>query len=345
MRTYFTRACRRSFLVALGLACLAVVPPASAQVKEPTKLTFSLDFIPLGRHAAWYAAVGAGLFREEGLEVTIIPAQGTAQVLQAVDSGLAQIGLIDVPGLVLARAAGSKIKMVAINYQKSPYAIFSLSPGAAVTRPEQLEGLKLGSGAGSFTPKVIQGFMTQKGLDPAKLEIANVAPAARANLLLTGQVPAIEFFVMSRPGLEGGARAANAKLETFLLADHGLDLYSLGIAATDAYIEKNPDVMKRFVRAALRGWKLTLDDPKRAAAFEKQFIPTLNEDGIQAEIETVRDLAVTADTRKNGLGWFDPAKFQANLDFVVKYIGVTGTPPIASDLYATGFLPETPVLP
>jgi NitT/TauT family transport system substrate-binding protein len=235
--------------------------------------------------------------------------------------------------------------MVTVNYQKSPYAIFSLSPGAGVTKAEQLEGLKLGSGAGSFTPKVIEGFMMQKGLDPKKLEIVNVAPPARANMLLTGQVPAIEFFVMSKPGLEAGAKAANAKLDTFLLADNGLDLYSLGVAGTEDFLAKNPDVVKRFVRASLRGWKLALSEPDKAAAFEKQFVPTLKEDGIKQEIEIVRDLAVTPDTKAHGLGWFDETKFPGNLDFVVKHIGVTGTPPKATDLYATGFLPEQPILP
>lgn len=338
----FKGAARAATILSLVLAAAA---PALAQDKPLTKVTFSLDFIPLGRHAPWYAAVGAGYFREEGLDVTIIPSQGTAQVLQSVESGLAQFGFVDVPGLVLARAGGSKLKMVAINYQKSPYAIFSLSPGAAITAPKQLEGLKLGSGAGSFTPKIIQGFMAQKGLDPQKLDIANVAPPARANMLLTGQVPAIEFFVMAKPGLEAGAKNANAKLETFLLADHGLSLYSNGVAVTEAYLEKEPDVVKRFVRASLRGWKLALDEPQKAAAYQKAMVPSLNEAGIAAEIEIVRDLAVTADTKKRGLGSFDAANFQANLDFVVKYIGVTGTAPTAADLFATGFLPQQPVLP
>ena len=338
----FKGAARAATIVGL---LLAAAVPTAAQDKPLTKVTFSLDFIPLGRHAPWYAAVGAGYFREEGLDVTIIPSQGTAQVLQAVESGLAQFGFVDVPGLVLARAGGSKLKMVSINYQKSPYAIFSLSPGAAITTPKQLEGLKLGSGAGSFTPKIIQGFMTQKGLDPQKLEIANVAPPARANMLLTSQVPAIEFFVMSKPGLEAGAKNANVKLETFLLADHGLSLYSNGVAVTEAYLEKEPDLVKRFVRASLRGWKLALDEPQKAAAYQKAIVPSLNEAGIVAEIDVVRGLAVTPETKKSGLGSFDAASFEASLDFVVKYIGVTGTAPKAQDLYATGFLPQQPVIP
>jgi NitT/TauT family transport system substrate-binding protein len=310
-----------------------------------TKVVFSLDFIPLGRHAPWYAALAEGYYKDEGLDVSIIPAQGTAQVIQAVESGLANIGFVDVPSVVIARGNGSKLKMVAVNYQKAPYAIFSLANGANVTEPKQLEGLNLGSGAGSFTPKIIQGFMAQKGLDPSKLTISNVAPPARASTLLSGQIPAIEFFVMSKPGLEAGAKASNTQLRTFLLADYGLELYGNGIAATEDYINKNADVLKRFVRASLKGWKFALANPEKAAADEIQSVPSLKPDVIVAEIGVVSDLAVTPDTKKNGLGWFDPAKMKANVDFVAKYIGINGTAPAPTDIYATGILPSSPVTP
>ena len=327
-----------------GVALIAGAPaPAAAQA--PTKIVFSLDFIPLGRHAPWYAALAEGYFAAEGLDVSIIPAQGTAQVIQAVEAGTANIGFVDVPSVVIARANGSRLKMVAVNYEKAPYAIFSLSTGANVTQPKQLEGLNLGSGAGSFTPKIIQGFMTQHGLDPAKLTISNVAPPARATTLLSGQIPAIEFFVMAKPGLEAGAKGANAELRTLLLADHGLDLYSNGIATTEDYLAKNPDVVKRFVRAALKGWKFTLDNPDKAAADQIKSIAALKPDAIVAEIKIVADLAVTADTKKNGLGWFDPAKMKSNVEFVAKYIGLPGQAPAATDVYATGFLPTPPITP
>jgi NitT/TauT family transport system substrate-binding protein len=243
---------RRSMVIRAGLAvCILTIAAwfAPSAYAADTKVTFALDFIPLGRHAPWYAAVAQGYFKDEGLDVTIVPSKGTAEVIQSVQSGASDIGLIDVPALVLARAGGSTLKMVTVHYQKSPYAIFSLDKGANVTTAKQLEGLNLGSGAGSFTPKIIQGFMAQQGLDPAKLQITNVAPSARASMLMTGQIPAIEFFAMARPGLEAGAKGAGATLTTFLLADHGLDLYSNGIAAKQEYLKDNPDVMKQIGRA------------------------------------------------------------------------------------------------
>jgi NitT/TauT family transport system substrate-binding protein len=331
--------------VGVVIASTLLPVPALAQDKPLTKVVLSLDFIPLGRHAPWYAALAEGYFKDEGLDVSIIPSQGTAQTIQAVESGTANIAFVDVPSVVLARANGSKLKMLAVNYQKAPYAIFSLNTGANVTQPKQLEGLTLASGAGSFTPKIIQGFMTQNGLDASKLSISNVAPPARAAALLSGQVPAIEFFVMARPGLEAGARDAKAELRTFLLSDHGLELYSNGLAVTQDYLEKNADVVKGFVRAGLKGWKFALANPQKAADDEIKFVPSLKSEGIVAELGVVSDLAITPDTKQHGFGWFDPAKMQSNADFVVKYIGVTGSPPPATDIYATGYLPTPGILP
>jgi NitT/TauT family transport system substrate-binding protein len=328
---------------ALGIVVTAGAP--AVQAKPLTKVVFSLDFIPLGRHAPWYAALAEGYFKDEGLDVTIIPSQGTAQTVQAVQSGTANLGFVDLPSVALADANGGTLKLVAINYQKAPYAIFSLDPGANVTKPKQLEGLTLGSGSGSSTPKIIRGFMVQHGLNPKTLKVVNVAPPARASTLLARKVPAIEFFVMAKPGLEAAAKTEHARLRTFLMSDWGLQLYSNGIAATDGYLKKNPDVVKRFVAAALKGWRFALDHPDKAAADELRYVPSLKPNIIKAELAVVRGLAVTPDTRKHGLGWFDPAKIQSGLNFVVKYIGIKGTPPKASDLYATGFLPAKPVEP
>src|ERR1700722_8907189 len=297
------RLCLRVIAAVLGLVFLAAARPEPAAAQNApatlTKVVFSLDFIPLGRHAPWYAALAQGYYKDEGLDVSIIPAQGTAQVIQAVESGTANIGFVDVPSVVIARGNGSKLKMLAVNYEKAPYAVFTLSNGANVTEPKQLEGLNLGSGAGSFTPKVIQGFMSQKGLDPSKLTISNVAPPARASMLLSGQIPALEFFVMSQPGLEAGARGSNTELRTLLLADHGLELYGNGVAATEDYISKNPDVLKRFIRASLKGWKFALAYPDKAAADQIKYVPSLKPEGIVAEIGVIADLAVTSETKKN----------------------------------------------
>jgi NitT/TauT family transport system substrate-binding protein len=337
--------------IAAALAVVSVAamrPDGAAAQGAPqalTKVVFSLDFIPLGRHAPWYAAIAEGFFKQEGLDVSIIPSQGGAQVIQNVVSGTANLGFMGVPETAIARSTGAKLKMVSVIYQKQPIAVFSLQSGANVTTPKQLEGLMLGSGSGSFTPKILQGFMVGKGLDPNTLHVADITAPARPGALITKKVPSIETFIMGKPGLEQAAEGVHEKLQTFIPADNGLQLYSNGIGVTEEYLSQHPQAVRGFVRAALKGWKFALDHPAKAAQDELQFVPSLKPAVIGAELKIVHDLVVTPDTQQHGLGWFDPDQIKSNVDFVTKYIGVTGTPPAPADMYATGFLPNPPIRP
>src|SRR5262249_59298016 len=107
---------------------------AAAQAEE-RDLKFVRDFISLGRHAPWYVALGKGYFKDEGLNVTIMPSKGTADAIRTVATGGAELGFIDIPSLVASGSAGAAVKIVAANYQKPPYCIFTLNPGANVTPP------------------------------------------------------------------------------------------------------------------------------------------------------------------------------------------------------------------
>ena len=54
----------------------------------------------------------------------------------------AEFGFIDIPSLVAAGGAGAPIRIVAANYQKPPYCIFSLNPGANIDSAKKLAGLE-----------------------------------------------------------------------------------------------------------------------------------------------------------------------------------------------------------
>jgi len=337
---------RRSMSLGLTAAALAAALPAPQLFAQPTlrPITLSLDFIPLGRFAPWYVAVGKGYYKEAGLDVKVVPSQGTAQSVQALEAGICQFAISDLAGLVVGRAQGtSTAKMIAVVYQKAPYAIYSLQSGANVTRAEQLPGLQIASGAGSATPKIITGFMRDKGLDTSRVQFTNVDGAARVSMLLTEKVPAIETFILGKPGIERGA--GDKKVATFLLADHGLELYSSGILSTDAFLKANPDVAKAFVAASMRGWKDALANPDEAAKLMIEQVKALAPEAIVAELRIVRDLAITPDVQAKGFGTIDPQKFAKGVDFLFKNVDVGGTKPEVAALFSTDFLPATPVKP
>ncbi|MBN8944763.1 MAG: ABC transporter substrate-binding protein [Rhizobiales bacterium] len=331
----------RTFALLGALLAPALPAPAKAQAPALTPVTFSLDFRALGRHAAWYVALDKGYYREAGLNVSIIAGQGTAQAIQALESGIVQFAFSDVAGLVAARAnSNATAKMVAVIYQKAPYAIFSWRSGVNVTRPEQLEGLEIGSGAGSFTQKVIEAFMTERGLRrPATY--TNVDPSARIGMLAAKRIPAIETFVMSQPGINRAIGAAETS--TFLLADHGLMLYSNGILVREDYLKANPALVRGFIAASLRGWRDTIANPAEAADIVVKLNRGLEREVALEEIAIVNNLVVTPLSRRGGLGVIDPDQMQHSVDLILKTTG--GAQVSAAQVYDASFLPQPPVTP
>ena len=330
----------KHFIAAAALAAYSMIPaPGSAQERD---LKFTLDFIPLGRHAPWYVALGKGYYKDEGLNVTIASARGTADSIRNLDSA-ADVGFIDIPSLVAAGADTSSIRMVAVNYQLPPYSVFSINPGANITRPQDMVGKEFSAGNASLIPRIHQAFMKQNGLDPSTLKIVNLDPGSLVAALAARRIQSIGLFAMSETAIRRAVQ--DGEVKHMLLADHGLDIYANGIGVRDDFLLKNPDAVRRFVRASLRGWKDALANPEEAAQLQGQMVKTLNPTIIAEELQVVRRLAVVPDTQKNGLGWIDRDKLKRSVDFVNANIEVTGRRFSADDIYREGYLPQEAIRP
>jgi len=287
--------------------------------------------------------IAKGYYKQEGLDVTVVPSKGTADVIKGVDAGVAQLGFIDVPSLVAGGEAASSIKMVAVNYQKAPYCVFSLNPGANVTSPKDMVGLEFGSSTASFVWKIHQAFMKMHGLDPSTLKVVNIDGSARVPMLAARKVQAIDLFVMSEPGLKRAVK--DAEVKCLLLGEHGLDIYANGIGVRQDFLKENPQVVRGFVRAALRGWKDALENPEEAAKIEVQYVKALDPKIIVEELAIVKRLAVVPDTRKNGYGAMDKEKMARTVQFINDNVEVTGRKLTVDDIYRDGYLPKPAILP
>ena len=333
---------KRLIAAALGFALglTALTPAAQAQERD---VKFVLDFISLGRHAPWYVALGKGYFKEEGLNVTIMPSKGTADAIRNVVTGAAEFGFIDIPSLVAAGGAGSSVKIVAANYQRPPYCIFSLDPGANIDTAKKLTGIELGSSSASFLPRIWAAVMEMNGIDSKTMKVVNIDAPARVPMLAARKVPSIDLFIMSEPAIRRAV--PDAKPVCLFAGDLGLEIYANSIGVHEDFLKKNPDVVKKFVRAALRGWKDTFDNPQEAAKIQLQYVRALDPQIVVEEIEILRRVAITPDVEKNGLGSMTLERMKTTVDFINKNIEVPGEKLTAEQIYAPGYLPEKPIKP
>jgi NitT/TauT family transport system substrate-binding protein len=130
-----------------------------------------------------------------------------------------------------------------------------------------------------------------------------------------------------------------------LLGDHGLDIYSNGIGVREDFLQQNPEVVRGFIRAALRGWKDAMSNPEEAAKIQIQFVRALDPSLIVDELRVVRRLAVTPDTEKNGLGAMNREKMQRSVEFMNNNVEITGRKRTVDDIYRSGYLPTPPIRP
>jgi NitT/TauT family transport system substrate-binding protein len=189
----------------------------------------------------------------------------------------------------------------------------------------------------------MRAMMRKNGLDPSKLDVINIEPSARVAMLAARKVPSVDFYIISKPGIERAVEGA--KVRALLLSDFGLDLYSNGIGATEEFLKENPDTVKKFVRATLRGYQYSFKHPAEAATLQRKTAKALQEDITVEELKIVEELTVTPDVKQNGLGWFSPERMKSSTDWMVENGGFPKEKaPKPEEVYATGFLPEKPIM-
>lgn len=323
-----------AMLVAFGLTIFA----APAIAAENTKINFVLDWIVGGRHTGWFAALHKGYFADEGLDVTISRGFGSGDGVKRMIAGKADIAFIDISTAILARAkAGAQIKAVSVSYAKHPSAIFT-HKRFNILEPKDLEGATLADSAGSTNRLLFPAFAKLAGFDHTKVKWALVAPNAKMSTFVAGKAQGTLFYNMQLPVMQLKT-ASSGGVNMIEYGDY-LKLYSNGIVVNDSFLESNPDVVKRFVKAALKGWEFSFENPDEAVKLLLKDHPLLDPEIAKAEALIVKGLMLSPEALEHGLGYMDEAKMRQTRDIVLELNDVDATV-LLEDIYTNEFLPSS----
>ena len=227
-------------------------------------VTFITDFGFNGRHAYYYVALEKGYYEAAGLDVKIVRGQGSSDAVKQVASGTAQLGFADTSAAIFAKANdGIPIKLVSVIYAKPPHAIYVLKD-SGITKPKDLEGKKIADTAFSAVPKMFGAYAKAAGIDSSKVTWVVAGSDALPGMLSLGRADGIGQYTVGEPLLKKAA--APKDVVALAYADVGLDYYGSGIVVTDSTLKSNPDMVKRFVAATLRGLKDAIANPAEAGA-------------------------------------------------------------------------------
>ena len=111
------------------------------------------------------------------------------------------------------------------------------------------------------------------------------------------------------------------KPNIFLLSDYGYSTYSTLIETRRDIVEKNPDLVQRFVDASAIGWYHYLyGDNSKANAMIKEENPDITDDQIAFSIGEMKKYGVvdSGDTLKLGIGAMTDARWKDFFDKMVE---------------------------
>jgi NitT/TauT family transport system substrate-binding protein len=324
-------------IAALIAALLLTAAPAAAQVA----IKYANDWKWEGPAAPFLLALERGYYAEEGLEVTMDTGQGSRESIPRVASGAYQMGFGDINSLVRFRDQnpGIAVKAVMVMYNKPAFSIVGRR-SQGVNAPKDLEGRTLGAPAPDAAWAQWNAFVAANGIDPAKVTVENVGFPVREPMLARGEVDAVAGFSFS---VFLNLKAAGVPVEdinVMLMADHGLEMYGNAVFVNPDFAAANPEAVKAFVRATIRGLKDTVADPEAAVAYVLK-----NNDVAKKEVELERlKLALaqnilTPEVSANGFGGIDPARFERSLTQIDLTGAFDGDWPKLDEVFDPAFLP------
>jgi NitT/TauT family transport system substrate-binding protein len=278
----------RSSLSKLLLAAVvsgAALAAANAAMAA-TAVTFQLNWVAGGPNAGFAAAVAEGFYKEAGLDVTLVQGNGSGNTAQLVANGRAQIAYADAVAVSQLIAKGAPMKIVSTIYQSNPNEVSALKK-TGIKSIKDLKGRKVGVPSGSSQTTMLPLFLKANNLSEADVNLINMPATSMVPALLQGQVDAIlGSFVAYQIQLE----AQGAELVYFMFAELGVPSVSTSIFASDSYIKENPDVVKKFIAASLKGWSFAIDNPEKAVKDLKSVFPEMNEKLAAQELAAIKPL-------------------------------------------------------
>jgi NitT/TauT family transport system substrate-binding protein len=326
---------------AIGFSSLAT-PPAQAE----TKLRMVLNWKYQGPQGWFFLAQDRGYFKEAGLDVVMDQGNGSGAGVPLVANGTYDVAFGDINALIelAAKKPDDAPIAVYVMYNRPPFTI-AVKADSPIKTPKDFEGKTLGGAANDGALKLFPAFCKLAKIDCTKVNITNMQPNLREQMLMQGQVDGVFGYVNTIRFSAKLLGVDDSKIRYINYGDYGMDLYSNAIIVSKKLAKENPAAVKGLIVAINKGLKDALKDPDAAVAAVAKREPLIK---IPVERErfdaTIKDEMNHPEIAKIGLGAVDMDRLKRSIDILVDADKLPRTPAV-SEIFTPDFLPPAADLP
>ncbi|WP_213450844.1 ABC transporter substrate-binding protein [Rhizomonospora bruguierae] len=303
---------RPSRLAALAAAALLTTTatgcsgsPEAGRTPAPhrVKVTYLTGLGSFGREGYAWVAREKGYFAEAGLDVEIQPGAAGDSNLSLVAAGRAQFAVIDYAGAVVRAGtdAFTGYRLVSVVTRQTLIAMMALG-GGDIANPRDLAGRTIAQATGAVPKTLFPAYARLAGFDPSGVHWIQATPQQLPALLAAGRVDAIGQFVVGEPSVRRAAQGRPVVVMPY--SDYVTDLYGNVVVASTALLESDPDLVRRFTRALVKGLLYAVDHPQESGQILHRAVPAVDAATAAEEIALMRPYVLGDHTP----GAFDPAR-------------------------------------
>ncbi len=264
--------------VGLGLGACGTAGDSGRPNEDATLL---LDFTPGAVHTGIYLARSRGFDEAEGVRLEIKPPSDSTDAVRLLSAGRADLAILDIHDLALAREKGADIVAVMPIVQRP---LASIVASSEISRPRDLEGRRVGVTGLPSDVAVLRSIVRGDGGDPALVKTTTIGFTAVA-ALLGGKVDAATAF-WNAEGVALQQQRPDTKI--FRVDDYGAPAYpELVLCAASTTVQDRASLVRAAVTALKRGYEEALVDPESAVSALIDQQDGLDRDAIQRDFDAV----------------------------------------------------------
>jgi NitT/TauT family transport system substrate-binding protein len=316
---------------------LALLCTTAVHAQE--KFTYMTNWYAQAEHGGFYQALATGLYKKEGLDVTIRMGGPQVNGMQLLAAGQTDCFMGYDVQTMKARENGIAAVTVAAAFQKDPQVI--IGHPETVKKMEDLKGKTIlisGDAHTNYWPWLRSTY----GLSDSQVRpyTFNIQPfVADKNVVQQGYLSSEPYAI---------EKEAKFKPTVLLMSDHGWPVYSTTVVCMEKTVKERPKAVAAFVKATMEGWKSYLKgDPAPANALIKKDNPNMTDDKIANGIMLLNQsgMVLGGDAARLGVGIVTDERMKKTYEMMVAMKLIDPAKVDLSKTYTTEFVKNLKVMP
>lgn len=241
-------------------------------------LTIVLDWVPNTNHTGLFVAKELGYFEEEGInDIEIVqPPEGSTTAL--IGSGKAEFGISFQDTLAKTFASDNPIPVTAIAtiMQTNTSGILMRVDDVNNFDPSKLEKIRYATWEDPIEQAIVKKIMINLGINYDKVEMIPNTITDVVSALKT-DIDAVWVYY-GWDGIAAEQSDLNFEFIPITFGGSEVDFYSPVIIANNEFLDNNPDVAKKVMKAISRGYEYAFTNPEESAKILLKYAPELSEE-------------------------------------------------------------------